>query len=131
MSARRDNIDAAKEAPAAYPTRRTRRTGRVYVLRGRVLCALCGRRMEGTHQKGSNYYRCRVNATRGNSAARVAGHPGALQIKEDIVFDAVLAFMDRRLFGPSGSNASATNSPARAAIKMTSPPKSWSVSEAS
>jgi site-specific DNA recombinase len=96
----RDNVDAAREAPAAYPTRRTRRVGRVYVLRGRVLCALCGRRMEGTHQKGSNYYRCRVSATRGNSAARVAGHPGALQIKEDTVLDAVLEFMDRRLFGP-------------------------------
>lgn len=37
---------------------------RVYVLRGRVHCGLCGRRMEGTHQKGSNYYRCRVNAAR-------------------------------------------------------------------
>lgn len=96
----RDNIDAAKEAPATYPTRRTRRAGRVYVLRGRVRCALCKRRMEGTHQKGSNYYRCRVNANRGNSAARVAGHPGALQIKEDTVLDAVLEFMDRRLFGP-------------------------------
>jgi hypothetical protein len=56
--------------------------------------------MEGTHQKGSNYYRCRASATRGNSAARVAGHPGALQIKEDTVLDAVLKFMDRRLFGP-------------------------------
>jgi len=96
----RDNMGTAKEAPAAYPTRRTRRAGRVYVLRGRVRCALCGRRMEGTHQKGSNYYRCRVNTIRGNSAARVAGHPGALQIKEDIVLDAVLEFMDRRLFGP-------------------------------
>lgn len=41
--------------------------------------------MEGTHQKGSNYYRCRVNATRGTNAARGAGHPGALQIKEDTV----------------------------------------------
>jgi site-specific DNA recombinase len=96
----RDNIDAAKEAPAAYPTRRTRRTGRVYVLRGRVRCALCGRRMEGTHQKGSNYYRCRVNATRGAGAARDTAHPGALQIKENTVLDAVLEFMDRRLFGP-------------------------------
>jgi site-specific DNA recombinase len=95
-----DNIDAAKEAPATYPTRHTRRAGRVYVLRGRVRCALCGRRMEGTHQKGSNYYRCRVSATRGNSAARVTGHPGVLQIKEDTVLDAVLEFMDRRLFGP-------------------------------
>jgi hypothetical protein len=56
--------------------------------------------MEGTHQKGSNYYRYRVNATRGNSVARVAGHPGALQIKENTVLDATLEFMDRRLFGP-------------------------------
>jgi hypothetical protein len=56
--------------------------------------------MEGTHQKGSNYYRCRVSATRGTSAARAAGHPCALQIKEDTVVDAVLEFMDRRLFGP-------------------------------
>ena len=95
-----NNMSAAEEAPAAYPKRRTRRTGRVYVLRGRVRCSLCGRRMEGTHQKGSNYYRCRVNATRGASAARGTGHPSALQIKEDTVLDAVLEFMDRRLFGP-------------------------------
>ena len=89
-----------KEAPAAYPARSTRRAGRVYVLRGRVRCALCGRRMEGTNQKGSNYYRCRVNATRGTKAARSTGHPGALQIKEDTILEDVLTFMDSRIFGP-------------------------------
>ena len=36
----------------------------------------------------------------GPALPRGAGHPGALQIKEDIVLDAVLEFMGRRLFGP-------------------------------
>lgn len=94
------NASTGKEAPASYPTRRTRRAGRIYVLRGRVLCGLCGRRMEGTHQKGSNYYRCRVNATRGANAARGTGHPGALQIKEDTILEHIHAFMDRQIFGP-------------------------------
>jgi site-specific DNA recombinase len=97
--ARRNTI-AAKQAPADYPTRRTRRAGRVYALRGRVRCSLCGRRMEGTHQKGSNYYRCRVSAGRGNSAADIAGHPRALQIKEDTLVRTLLGFMGNRLFGP-------------------------------
>ena len=96
----RQNLLVTKERPAEYPPRRTRRAGRLYVLRGRVRCSLCGRRMEGTHQKGSNYYRCRVNANRGSSTANTAGHPGALQIKEDTVLEVVLKFMDRRLFGP-------------------------------
>jgi hypothetical protein len=56
--------------------------------------------MEGTHQKGSNYYRCRFSAGRGNSAADAAGHPRALQIKDDTLFQALLGFMDYRLFGP-------------------------------
>jgi DNA invertase Pin-like site-specific DNA recombinase len=97
----RRNTVAATQAPADYPTRRTRRAGRVYSLRGRVRCSLCGRRMEGTHQKGSNYYRCRFTAGRGNSAADAVGHPRALQIKEDTVLEVVLGFMDRRLFGPA------------------------------
>ena len=106
-------------------TRRTRRAGRVYVLRGRVRCSLCGRRMEGTHQKGSNYYRCRVNANRGISAARGAGHPGALQIKEETVLEAVLEFMDRRLFGPERLRAPPRRTrPRERAIKTTSRAKS-------
>ena len=42
----------------AVPGRRRGRPGRLYVLRGRVRCSICGRRMEGSHQKGSNWYRC-------------------------------------------------------------------------
>lgn len=77
-----------------------RRNGRLYVLRGRVRCALCGRRMEGSHQKHANWYRCRFEANRGNIAADVAGHPCALQIKEEIILDELVEFMGRRLFGP-------------------------------
>jgi hypothetical protein len=40
--------------PAAHPQRRARRDGRLYVLRGRVRCALCGRRMGGTYQRHAN-----------------------------------------------------------------------------
>jgi site-specific DNA recombinase len=96
----RHNTIATKKTPADYPTRRTRRAGRVYPLRGRVRCSLCGRRMEGTHQKGSNYYRCQFSTTRGQVAADVAGHPRSLQVREEIVLETMLQFMDRRLFGP-------------------------------
>jgi site-specific DNA recombinase len=97
--ARRNQI-AVKQSPADYPTRRGRRAGRVYVLRGRVRCSLCGRRMEGTHQKDANYYRCRFTASRGPGAAEATGHPRSLQIKEDALLQALFSFMDRRLFGP-------------------------------
>lgn len=100
----RHNTIAAKRAPADYPTRRTRRAGRFYTLRGRVRCSLCGRRMEGTHQKGSNYYRCRFTAGRGTSADDATGHPRTLQIKEDVILETLLDFMDRRLFGPERLN---------------------------
>lgn len=90
----------AKQPPLDYPTRRGRRNGRLYPLRGRIRCALCGRRMEGTHQRHANWYRCRFEANRGAVAADVAGHPRALQIKEDVILDHLLEFMGRRLFGP-------------------------------
>ena len=45
---RAESLPAAPGAPQ----------GRLYPLRGRVRCGLCGRRMEGSHQKGSNWYRC-------------------------------------------------------------------------
>ena len=78
----RRNENRIKDAPAEYPQRRARRDGRLYVLRGRVRCVLCGRRMEGTQQRHANWYRCRFETNRGIVAAAVAGHPKALQIKE-------------------------------------------------
>jgi site-specific DNA recombinase len=97
--ARRNEV-RGENRPLDYAQRRGRRNGRFYVLRGRVRCALCGRRMEGTHQRNINWYRCRFEANRGNVAADVAGHPRALQIKEELILDELFEFMGRRVFGP-------------------------------
>jgi len=57
--------------------------------------------MEGSHQKGSNWYRCRFVTLRGPAAADASGHPRVLGIKEDIVLDAAFDFLGRRIFGPN------------------------------
>ncbi len=76
------------------------RPGRFYPLRGRVRCGLCGRSMEGSHQKGSNWYRCQYVTRRGSIAADIADHPRVLGVKEANVLDPVLDFLARRIFGP-------------------------------
>lgn len=83
-----------------YPQRKGQRPGRFYPLRGRVRCGLCGRRMEGCHQKGSNWYRCQYVTRRGHVAAEMADHPRVLGIKEANVLEPVLDFLARRVFGP-------------------------------
>lgn len=56
--------------------------------------------MEGSHQKGKDWYRCRFVWTRGTIAADQSGHPRTLGVKEEVVLDQLLDFMERRLFGP-------------------------------
>lgn len=102
--AKRNGSPARPADPKHYPQRRQGRPGRLYVLRGRVRCGLCGRRMEGSHQKGSNWYRCQYARRRGEAAADIAGHPRVLGIKEEVVLDAVRGFMSERLFGPERLN---------------------------
>ncbi len=75
-------------------------TGRFYMLRGRVRCGMCGHRMEGSHQKGSNWYRCQYVRRRSQAAATHADHPQVLGIKEAKVLEAALDFLARRIFGP-------------------------------
>lgn len=73
---------------------------RVYPLRGRVRCGLCGFRMEGSHQKGSNWYRCQYVYRRGSAATMITGHPKVYGVKEDKILGPVLDFLARRVFGP-------------------------------
>jgi hypothetical protein len=61
---------------------------------------MCGHRMEGSHQKGSNWYRCQYARRRSQAAAIHADHPPVLGIKEDKVLEAALDFLARHVFGP-------------------------------
>ena len=56
--------------------------------------------MEGSHQKGSNWYRCQFVYRRGIAAADAAGHPRVLGIREEVVLEPLIDFLGRRLFGP-------------------------------
>jgi site-specific DNA recombinase len=94
------NHKATKAGTRQYTGASTPRAGRLYPLRGRVRCGLCGHRMEGSHQKGSNWYRCQYVQRRSEAAAIYADHPKVLGIKEAKILDAILAFLDRRVFGP-------------------------------
>ncbi len=96
----RNHRIATLRAPKTYVQRTGHRHGRVYALRGRIHCRLCGRRMEGSHQKGSNWYRCQFVYKRGIAAADAAGHPRVLGIREEVVLEPLLDFLGRRLFGP-------------------------------
>jgi site-specific DNA recombinase len=98
--ARRNEVRADRRNGHAYPQRPSHRSGRLYPLRGRVRCSLCERRMEGTHQKGKNRYRCRFVWNRGAVAADQAGHPRALSVTEEVVLEQLYDFMERRIFGP-------------------------------
>jgi DNA invertase Pin-like site-specific DNA recombinase len=98
--ARRNAAPPTQTRPRQYRARRHGNGKRLYVLRGRVRCGLCGRRMEGSHQKGSNWYRCQYVYKRGLSAAEAAGHPKVLGIKEDVLLDVIRRIMAERVFGP-------------------------------
>jgi site-specific DNA recombinase len=56
--------------------------------------------MEGSHQKGSNWYRCQYVYERGVAAAEAVGRPKVLGVKEEVVLEAIREFMAERLFGP-------------------------------
>jgi hypothetical protein len=57
--------------------------------------------MEGSHQKHNNWYRCQYVTRRGVVAADVSGHPRVLGVKEDVILEATLDFLGRRIFGPN------------------------------
>ncbi len=60
VRAERNSRRATLAAPKPYAQQTGGRHGRLYPLRGRVRCGICGRRMEGSHQKDSNWVSPRV-----------------------------------------------------------------------
>jgi site-specific DNA recombinase len=94
------NARAAKAGmPRAAHKARRPKAQRLYPLRGRVRCSMCGHRMEGSHQRGINWYRCQYVYRRGSAAAELADHPKVHGIKEERLLDPILDFLSRRVFG--------------------------------
>jgi TRAP-type uncharacterized transport system substrate-binding protein len=56
--------------------------------------------MEGSHQKGSNWYRCQYISRRSAAAATITGHPKVYGIKEDKILAPIIDFLVRRVFRP-------------------------------
>ncbi|WP_112271267.1 recombinase family protein [Lentzea terrae] len=78
--------------------RGSKRTKRVYPLRGRVKCGYCTRRMEGTPTGRKTYYRCALRTMVPGSPA-LNGHPTNVYLPEDAALDRINGWLDR-LFAP-------------------------------
>jgi hypothetical protein len=73
---------------------------RCYPTASHVFCALCDCRLEGSYQRAKHWMRCQYVQRRGNAAAEATGHPKSLQVKEQVLLDAMLDFLSRRVFAP-------------------------------
>jgi site-specific DNA recombinase len=100
VAAANDNKAKRGGARANLGAQGGRSTTRVYPLRGHIKCEICKRRMSGTHQKTSNWYRCQFIGSRSPRAAEITGHPASLQVKEEPLLVATLDFLSRRVFQP-------------------------------
>lgn len=70
--------------------RRPNNVRRTYVLRGRVRCAACGRKMEGDHADGHNRYRCRLTtAEYARNAELDRTHPKNAAVREARITGAI------------------------------------------
>jgi site-specific DNA recombinase len=74
-----------------------RRVVHVHVLRGRLYCGLCGRRMQAQHSNGETYYRCRY--AREYALASHVEHPVNIYIREVQILPVVDRWLTQ-LFAP-------------------------------
>lgn len=91
-------VQARIATRSPHSSRTPRATPRPYLLRGRLNCALCQRRLQGQWIRGEAYYRCRYPAE--YAAASDVEHPKSVYLREvDVVgrLDAWLA----ELFSPA------------------------------
>jgi site-specific DNA recombinase len=74
---------ASHRSSQESPQRSPRRTPRPYLLRGRLRCGLCQRRMEGTWNHDAPHYRCRYPAE--YALANTIEHPKAVYVRETLI----------------------------------------------
>ena len=72
--------------------RGSRRAKHSYVLRGRIRCVYCSRRMEGTPKHGREYYRC-VARTLAPGSPALEAHPKNVYLPERAVLPALNAWL--------------------------------------
>jgi hypothetical protein len=80
MSARAD----ASMAERARANRTRVTSSHIYVLRRRIQCTICGRRMEGSYRSHATFYRCRARSLAPGSPA-LQDHPPNVYLREDHV----------------------------------------------
>jgi hypothetical protein len=67
---------------------------RTYLLRGRVRCEICHRKMQGCVVRDRVYYRCRARTLAPGSVALVE-HPTTVNLREDVLTPALNAWIGR------------------------------------
>ena len=126
----REVYDAAQEVAATKAGSRdgtglsghaiTRRT---YVLRSRIRCRACRRRMSGITRTASTrtgpgqytYYACHHDPGNPRQAAQAPDHPRTISIREDTLLEVIRDFFATRVFGPDRAALLAAELPATAA----------------
>jgi hypothetical protein len=98
------------------PTAHSRRT---YVLRSRIRCRACSRRMYGATRPAPGgqqvtYYLCPHNPSSPRHAAQAPDHPTTVALREDKMLAAIAQFCDERILGPDRAALLAATYPATA-----------------
>jgi site-specific DNA recombinase len=92
----REDWDRVQAAQSREPRAQRRQETR-YLLRGRVRCAICGRRMTGTNQGNRRrYYRCELRRSRPGAPI---DHPVDVYVREQPLVEAPDQWLDE-LFAP-------------------------------
>lgn len=74
--------------------RSCRSTKHTYLFRGRIRCALCGRKMEASPRAHGMYYRCPARTLAPGSPV-LESHPPAVYLREDLIREAVNGWLGR------------------------------------
>ena len=100
----RQDWTRALSATAAVKQRAPKAASRPYLLRGRVFCASCGRRMHGQTRSGKRrYYRCAAQA---RYPGITDAHPRDVLVREQPIIDALDEWLDE-LFAPEHATQTA------------------------
>ena len=91
-------VRRSKAAGGLRTARKAERNGRttkhVYLFHGRIRCAVCSRKMEGSPRAHGMYYRCPARTLAPGSRA-LESHPPAVYLREDPIRDAVNGWIGR------------------------------------